>query len=156
MSAELDRLRDLAAEINREAGLAERAWSSALEHALRAGELLMNAKAQLPHGEWLPWLQANFKGSVRTAQSYMRLSAHPNTQALAHLGIEGALKEIATPVPQETEDSASDPYLLPMVLAQEEGRLASAAQESKGRSRRWSAATLRRSLWRSSTASRAR
>ncbi len=90
----------LAAEINRESALAERAWSSALEHAIRAGELLLRAKAQVKHGEWLPWLDANFKGSARTAQGYMRLARYPDPQALADLGLEAALRKIARPAPQ--------------------------------------------------------
>ena len=47
------------------------AASNALEHALRAGELLLKAKGLVDHGEWLPWLEKNFQGSQRTAQVYM-------------------------------------------------------------------------------------
>jgi hypothetical protein len=81
MSSELDRLPDLAAEINRESELAERAWSSALRHAIRAGELLIQAKAQVRHGKWLPWLRENFERSERTAQLYMSLARNPQRVA---------------------------------------------------------------------------
>jgi len=73
-----------------------------LEHGLRAGELLAQAKSQCQHGEWLGWLEKNFVGVPRTAQSYMQL--HNNRDAIlakaqdsAHLTIEGALKAIASP-----------------------------------------------------------
>jgi hypothetical protein len=31
------------------------------------------ATAWTPHGEWLPWLRANFDRSENTAQTYMKL-----------------------------------------------------------------------------------
>ncbi len=47
----------------------------ALEHALAAGASLQEAKDGLPHGEWLPWLQANCPAvSERSAQRYLRLA----------------------------------------------------------------------------------
>lgn len=49
--------------------------TSALEHAKQAGELLIEAKNQLPHGEWLPWLEAHCPNlSPRRAQGYMRIA----------------------------------------------------------------------------------
>ncbi len=50
--------------------------SAALKHALRAGELLSEAKGQLPHGAFGPWLAENFAGSDRTARAYMRVYSH--------------------------------------------------------------------------------
>jgi hypothetical protein len=93
--ADLD---SLAADIRREVQAAEAAWQDAVAHAIRAGELLIEAKAQVEHGHWLPWLDANFPGSARSAQGYMRLAQHAEeAQALAHLGVEGALKQLAAP-----------------------------------------------------------
>jgi hypothetical protein len=43
-----------------------------LEHAIMAGELLIEAKEQVKHGEWLPWLRDHCTISERTAQLYMR------------------------------------------------------------------------------------
>jgi hypothetical protein len=45
-----------------------------IENGIAAGELLIEAKAQLRHGQWLPWLQDNCNLSERTAQLYMRLA----------------------------------------------------------------------------------
>jgi N6-adenosine-specific RNA methylase IME4 len=89
-----DALSSLASEINRECDLAERAWSSALEHALRAGELLNEAKARVRHGTWTAWLRKNFERSPRLAQSYMQLARQPDAQRSADLSIDAALKQI--------------------------------------------------------------
>jgi Protein of unknown function (DUF3102) len=35
------------------------------------GELLLEAKEQLEHGSWLPWLSDNFELGISTAQNYM-------------------------------------------------------------------------------------
>lgn len=64
----------IATELRREVEAAETNFRSAVQHAIRAGELLIEAKSQLGHGEWLPWLEANFPGSERTAQNYMRMA----------------------------------------------------------------------------------
>lgn len=67
---------DLAATANLEHALARQAGESMLEHAMKAGAALREAKAQLVHGEWLPWLAANFDGSEDTAENYMRLAGN--------------------------------------------------------------------------------
>jgi hypothetical protein len=95
-------LSPLATAIRREHEAAEASWRDAVAHAVRAGELLIEAKAKLSHGEWLPWLERNFPASVRTAQGYMRLARRAeDAQALAHLGVEGALRELARPRERE-------------------------------------------------------
>jgi hypothetical protein len=100
--SEIERLDELVGQINEEHRRCEEALRSGLSHALRAGELLTEAKSRVHHGEWLPWLEANFEASVRTAQGYMRLytnreALEANTQPVAHFGIAGALKELAAP-----------------------------------------------------------
>ena len=67
-------LAHLAAEINAEHKGVVGAARSGLEHALAAGDLLIEAKSQLNHGEWQPWLKANCKPSKRTAQLYMQIA----------------------------------------------------------------------------------
>jgi hypothetical protein len=47
---------------------------AALWHAVDAGDLLLQAKAEQKHGTWEEWLKANFDGSVRRAQEYMYLA----------------------------------------------------------------------------------
>lgn len=94
----------LAADIKAEITAAERDFESAVAHAIKAGELLLEAKANVDHGGWLAWLEANFPGSIRSAQGYMRLARNAaDAQALAHLGIEGALKQLASSTPRPSE-----------------------------------------------------
>lgn len=89
-------LDELADEIRRELFAAEADWRSAVGHALRAGELLIEAKAQVKYGEWLLWLDANFPESVRTADLYMRLAR--NSQRVANLpSIREAVALLAEP-----------------------------------------------------------
>lgn len=65
---------------------------------LGIGQRLIEAKAMLPHGEWLPWLNEQIDISERTAQKFMRLArewTNPNT--LADLGASKALMLLALP-----------------------------------------------------------
>jgi tRNA nucleotidyltransferase/poly(A) polymerase len=76
---------NVAAEINRlheEAKHGTQASREALHAALaaawEAGHLLLTERKRVFHrmgpGAWLHWLEANFKGTARTAQRYMRLA----------------------------------------------------------------------------------
>ncbi len=89
-------LTSLADEIRVEVAAAEADWQSAVKHAITAGEKLTEAKALVNHGEWLPWLEANFDGSERTARNYMRLAS--NRQRVADLPtVRDALATLAPP-----------------------------------------------------------
>lgn len=96
---------DVAAEIRLEHERAQSAFRSALEHALRCGELLARVKAQLPHGQWSTWLDQNFPASARTASGYMRL--HANRQRVADSdSVREALALLAAPTPAVLDDAA--------------------------------------------------
>jgi Protein of unknown function (DUF3102) len=89
-------LTELAARIRSEFEAAEQGHRDALGHAIRAGELLTQAKARMKHGEWLPWLEENFPGDRRTATRYMALAA--NGARVSHLGsVREALAAIRKP-----------------------------------------------------------
>ena len=65
----------LADRINAEHQACHAAVTKGLEHALEVGRLLLEAKAGLAHGEWLPWLKENCPDiSERSTQRYMRLA----------------------------------------------------------------------------------
>ena len=49
--------------------------TQALLKARTCGELLLEVKATLKHGEWLTWLAENFEGSQATAWRYMRVAS---------------------------------------------------------------------------------
>jgi hypothetical protein len=65
-------LADLAARIKQEHQAVSIALKDSVRHAIAAGELLIEAKKQVPHGGWLPWLSKHCTMSERTAQLYMR------------------------------------------------------------------------------------
>jgi hypothetical protein len=99
----------LAANINANHNAAECTARTALDYARAAGDELLLAKAQVEHGQWLPWLAANCpRVATRTAQAYMKLAREWETLALknadsAHLTLDGALKLLAAPAEPEAD-----------------------------------------------------
>jgi hypothetical protein len=65
-------LADLAARIVVEHQAVSTALKDSVRHAITAGELLVEAKDKVGHGNWLPWLRDHCTISERTAQLYMR------------------------------------------------------------------------------------
>lgn len=97
----------LAVDIRDAHNMVENAARSTVEYAIHAGELLIEAKAQVRHGEWLPWLEANFPGSERTARGYMQVAS--NRQRVADLGsYREALAELAEPRAVATTEAPGD------------------------------------------------
>jgi hypothetical protein len=92
-------LADLAARINAEHEAAGGALKRSLQHAIAAGELLLEAKDQLKHGQWLPWLKGHCQISERTVRLYMRVAK--NTAQIgnvADLTVRGAVALLASPL----------------------------------------------------------
>jgi len=71
-----------------------------LLHAKHCGLLLIAAKKELEHGQWLPWLETQCKIQERTAQRYMKLAGgwdllkKAKTDNVSDLSIGEALKAI--------------------------------------------------------------
>jgi hypothetical protein len=61
--------------------------------AIEAGQKLIEAKALLPHGQWLPWL-SKLGVAHRTAQDHMALARNPNARHAAHLPVRTALEQL--------------------------------------------------------------
>lgn len=95
-------LTELADSINIQVKAAEEHARSAVTCALEAGQLLIQAKALVPHGGWDAWLQENCDVAPRTARSYMRLATQFPTlsdverQRVADLPLRQAVRAIAT------------------------------------------------------------
>lgn len=78
------------------------------------GKRLIEAKAMLPHGEWLHWLSERVCFSEKTAQNYMRVAREfPNPQALADLGATKALTLLALP-PEERDSFMAENNVVDM------------------------------------------
>jgi hypothetical protein len=97
-AAEINRLHE---EAKRCACASRQSLQEALGAAWYAGQLLVEERKRVFHtmgsGAWLLWLKANFRGTARTAQRYMRLARSVSDrsvlqsmslrQAYARLGI---------------------------------------------------------------------
>jgi DNA modification methylase len=87
--------RSLAVRINAAHVAFQAAMRDGIPHAVLAGELLNQAKQGLAHGQWVPWLRANFKGSVRTAQTYMSVAASAAAGRPANAQIPALLGQVS-------------------------------------------------------------
>jgi hypothetical protein len=87
------------AEIHELTKSLKRAAGRHLAIIVEIGEGLLRAKELLGHGNFLPWLQAEFRWSERTARNYMTLAAHlqGKTANFADLDQTTALALIAAP-----------------------------------------------------------
>jgi hypothetical protein len=72
-------LTDLAARIRAEHEATGTALKSSVEHAMMAGDLLIEAKSRLKHGQWMPWLTKHCAMSDRTAQLYVKIAKNRTT-----------------------------------------------------------------------------
>lgn len=65
-------LNGLIKKINAEHQLVLSSGQSTIAHAVRAGELLIEAKKKCKHGQWLPLVEAECEFPERTARKYMQ------------------------------------------------------------------------------------
>lgn len=92
----------LAQAINDKVSEAENNARGAMQCALEAGELLLKAKAQIPHGQWESWLIQNCTVAPRTARSYMSLATRfpalpeAERQRVADLPLRDVVRAIST------------------------------------------------------------
>lgn len=79
---------------------------------IEIGKRLAEAKAQLKHGEWLPWLREKVEFSETNAQRFMQLAReYGNTSLVGDLGTSKALVLLALPA-SERENFASEKHLV--------------------------------------------
>ncbi len=103
-------LDSLAAEINREHEAVKAAFQKGLEHAIKAGEHLIEAKKAVPHGKWGTWLSDHCSVSERMAQHYMKVASEfpklepANAKRVSDLSLRAALAELANPSDHEAVD----------------------------------------------------
>jgi len=115
-------LSDLARLINEAHASALTSARTTLEHARQVGTLLVEAKAAVGHGKWLPWLSENVAFSVRSAQQYMDIAGRwheiPNAQSVAHLTEATELLAVARHEIKRGRKTRSGPeFTLPPPLA---------------------------------------
>ena len=67
--------------------------SAGMAHYRQAGAMLLEAKAQVPHGGWTDWLTQNFHLSMYTAQVYMKIARKEKPSGLGF----SSLREMIEP-----------------------------------------------------------
>ena len=125
-AAAMGTLDELAQLANKEHRQCEVARKSGLQHAIKAGAHLIEAKSRCRHGDWLPWLAANFEGSERLAQAYMKVAANP--QRVADLSFRNALKALAAPTAppswmQRLENATRELAEIPAAMEREDAHM---------------------------------
>lgn len=82
------------------------------------GRALLEAKAQLEHGQWAAWLTDKVQFSQSTAGNFMRIAREVNvTPALSNLPYTKVLPLLALP-PEKRDEIISDPKIDDMSAAQ--------------------------------------
>jgi hypothetical protein len=95
-------LSDLAARIREAHERCHASLTQGLQHALEAGQLLIQAKERVPHGMWLTWLKSHTGIDERLAQRYMRVArdlprlSQANTTRVSDLSFRQALTLISS------------------------------------------------------------
>lgn len=79
-----------------------------VEDIIEVGSDLLAVKEALPHGQFLPWLKAEFGWSERSAQNFMNVAEQFKSAKIADLPIQpGAAYFLAAPsVPDEARQKA--------------------------------------------------
>jgi hypothetical protein len=96
LAAETATLPELADAIRQEHRVSKECFYRSMEHALRCGDLLLEAHARVPYGEWQRWVVDNLPMSIRCEQNYRKLAEHQRESAnVAHLGVAEALDVLA-------------------------------------------------------------
>ena len=71
---------------------------------IEIGKRLIEAKAQLQHGEWLPWLKDKIEFSEDTARNFMRVAEQfPNTETIRNLNISKVYALLDVPSEEREE-----------------------------------------------------
>lgn len=106
---------DLASRINAAHEEVKNSIRRGAEHAIIAGRLLLEAKANAGHGNFLEWVSANCNFRPRTAQVYMTmaenfplLEARSNAQRIAHLSLNEAVRMLKEPSEKPAGETADD------------------------------------------------
>ncbi|HTU97277.1 MAG TPA: DUF3102 domain-containing protein [Solirubrobacteraceae bacterium] len=89
----------LAQRANTEHAAYEVTQRAALAHAIAAGQALIEAKAQLRHGEWERWVRAHCDFSPRTARVYRQIAKRQHSAGMDVGSIRDALAAVAEPRP---------------------------------------------------------
>jgi hypothetical protein len=103
---------DLASRINAEHSEVRNSLRRGAEHAIKAGQLLLQAKATVGHGNWMEWIATNCQFTHRTAQLYMKVADNrellekSNPKCISNLSLTEAI-ELLEPAKSPNEKPLS-------------------------------------------------
>ena len=95
----MNQLTAYSADIKRLHSKAQQHAASAIQCAMEAGQLLIEAKSSVKHGGWLPFVESTGINQ-RTARNYMRLARNQDllkSATVADMGVKKALEYLAEP-----------------------------------------------------------
>lgn len=105
-----EQLAQLAEQVNAADLDAEASARRAIDAAMRAGELLTDAKTLCRHGEFIEWVAEHTHVTPRRVQQYMKLwrrrAELPNANSSSHLSVAGALRLLDDGATRETINSS--------------------------------------------------
>jgi hypothetical protein len=109
-----------------------------VEEIIEVGNDLLAAKEALPHGQFLPWLRAEFGWSERSAQNFMSVAEKFKSAKIADLPIQpSAAYFLAAPsVPDEAREMAVEKAEAGEEITIDTARAIVAAARKKKRPRR--------------------
>jgi hypothetical protein len=109
--SEIVSLSALAEQINSEHRQCEESLRKTLNHAYRCGVLLLQAKENVPHGQWGKWLETNCIVGPRMSQNYMKIASAYSPETLP----DGSIREaIAALAESKTKHVAVLPESIPL------------------------------------------
>ncbi|MEI8019556.1 MAG: DUF3102 domain-containing protein [Schlesneria sp.] len=99
---EISKLPELAKTANQFHASAQKAFGQGLNFARSAGNVLLEAKSLVAHGQWESWVETNCSFSTRTARGYLQIASNwiqidAKRAELPELSLRGALELISTP-----------------------------------------------------------
>ena len=103
---------DLATRINAAHEEVKNSIRRGAEHAIKAGQLLLQAKETVGHGVFLEWVGEHCHCTPRTAQLYMKLAKEKdklgsNTKSISHLTLTEAM-EMLGPLKQKLGEKSGE------------------------------------------------
>ena len=97
IAKQADKINDLHSSLG---GLAKKS----LQVAQEIGERLSRIKAELKHGEWLPWCRENLAFGINTAGNYMRLHRERDKfTSIGNLDLTEAYRLLSAPADEDDE-----------------------------------------------------
>lgn len=124
-----------ASDINEAHALARTSAETAVQHAIRCGELLSAKKEALPHGEFQAWIEANCAFAVSTAKRYMTAATQKAAglafSSLRHCFPSGKPQPAATEQPNAPEPEKATAESEPDEPTVDEGAEPDADEEAR-------------------------